>query len=170
MGNKLNDFRYFTYEEYDKMIDLMLYNVWKNTYISKEDIKQNLFIYIFNLETKIYEKRYGHINNIKGYIVHSLKFKTRTMVKDMFEKFKKEQHIDLVEYGETVEDTSLSNLEQKLVDKIYIKELLDYYEVLEEDRKVLLTDMKLRRRNERYLLNRWLKRKISKEYDKWRIN
>ena len=51
---EINDsFEYFTYEEYDKMLDLMLFNLYKNTYVSKEDIKQDLMIFILKLENKI---------------------------------------------------------------------------------------------------------------------
>ena len=40
------EFTYFTYEEYDKMLDLMLYNIYRNTFIDKDDLKQDLIIFI----------------------------------------------------------------------------------------------------------------------------
>ena len=51
------EFTYFTYEEYDKMLDLMLYNIYKNTFIDKDDLKQELIIFIMRLEKKILQEK-----------------------------------------------------------------------------------------------------------------
>ena len=60
------DFIYFTYEEYDKMLDLMLYNIWKKTFIDKEDLKQDLIIFILRFEKRIQKYKEDRIDNIKG--------------------------------------------------------------------------------------------------------
>ena len=78
------DFTYFTYEEYDKMLDLMLFNLYKNTYVCKDDIKQDLMIFILKLEKKIKDKKIDNIDNVKGYIVHCLKMKTSNVCKKFF--------------------------------------------------------------------------------------
>ena len=95
----INDsFEYFTYEEYDKMLDLMLFNLYKNTYISKEDIKQDLMIFILKLENKIKKYKINDLENVKGYIVYSLKRKTSNVCKQFFINMFKENHIDIMEY------------------------------------------------------------------------
>ena len=57
MSNTGEDFTHFTYEEYDKMLDLTLFNLYKNTYVCKDDIKQDLMIFILKLEKKIKDKK-----------------------------------------------------------------------------------------------------------------
>lgn len=161
-----NDFIYFTYEEYDKLMDIMLYNVWKNTYISKEDLKQNLFIFIFNLESKIKNKE--NILNIKGYIIHCLRQKIRNVVKEYFKKITERVTIDVLDLEDIL--ISDSNVENYIVNKIYIENLFDYYDISEDERKLLLYDRDNYYRNERFVLSRRLKNKMLREKDKkWRV-
>ena len=161
-----NDFIYFTYEEYDKLMDIMLYNIWKNTYISKEDLKQNLFIFIFNLESKIKNKE--NILNIKGYIIHCLRQKIRNVAKEYFKKITERVTIDVLDLEDIL--ISDSNVENYIVNKIYIENLFDYYDISEDERKLLLYDRDNHYRNERFVLSRGLKNKILREKDKkWRV-
>ena len=161
-----NDFIYFTYEEYDKLMDIMLYNIWKNTYISKEDLKQNLFIFIFNLESKIKNKE--NILNIKGYIIHCLRQKIRNVAKEYFKKITERVTIDVLDLEDIL--ISDSNVENYIVNKIYIENLFDYYDISEDERKLLLYDRDNHYRNERFVLSRRLKNKILREKDKkWRV-
>ena len=90
------EFTYFTYEEYDKMLDLMLFNLYKNTYVCKDDIKQDLMIFILKLEKKIKDKKIDNIDNVKGYIVHCLKMKTSNVCKKFFSDMIKNNFIDIV--------------------------------------------------------------------------
>lgn len=166
---EINDsFEYFTYEEYDKMLDLMLFNLYKNTYVSKEDIKQDLMIFILKLENKIKKHKINDLENVKGYIVHSLKRKTSNVCKQFFINMFKENHIDVMEY-ESFLITCDNNIEEDLVNKYYLEDLFEYYKVKEEDRLLLLQSRTGNTRNERHLLLKWLKRKI-KGNDKWRIS
>lgn len=161
-----NDFIYFTYEEYDKLMDIMLYNVWKNTYISKEDLKQNLFIFIFNLESKIKNKE--NILNIKGYIIYCLRQKIRNVAKEYFKKITERVTIDVLDLEDIL--ISDSNVENYIVNKIYIENLFDYYDISEDERKLLLYDRDNHYRNERFVLSRRLKNKMLREKDKkWRV-
>lgn len=162
------EFTYFTYEEYDKMLDLMLYNIYRNTFIDKDDLKQELIIFIMRLEKKIFTKE-KDIDNIKGYIVHCVKMKTRTLAKEFFERLKKENSSSLDIIDDVISDNS--DIENYIVNKSYINDLFDYYEILEEDRNLLLGHRPNSRRNERYLLNRWLKNKVlKKDKEKWKLS
>ena len=165
---EINDsFEYFTYEEYDKMLDLMLFNLYKNTYVSKEDIKQELIMFIMKLENKIINRE-ENIDNIKGFIVHSLKMKTRNITKEFFEKMKKENNVSINLIEEVISDEE--DIEEYLVTKYYLESLFEYYQVLEEDRNLLLGIRDNDYRNERYLLLRWLKKKVTKfDKDKWKL-
>lgn len=161
-----DDFLYFTYEEYDKLMDMMLYNIWKNTYISKEDLKQNLFIFIFNLESRI--KNRDNILNVKGYIVHCLKQKIRNVAKEYFKKITERVTIDVLDLEDIL--ISDSNVENYIVNKIYIDNLFDYYDISEDERKLLLYDRDNYYRNERFVLSRRLKNKMLREKDgKWEV-
>lgn len=162
------EFTYFTYEEYDKMLDTMLYNIYKNTFVDKDDLKQELIIFIMRLEKKIFARE-DEIDNIKGYIVHCVKMKTRTLAKEFFERLKKENSSSLDIIDDVVSDNS--DIENYIVNKSYINDLFDYYEILEEDRNLLLGHRPNNRRNERYLLNRWLKNKVlKKDKEKWKLS
>lgn len=153
------DFTYFTYKEYDKMLDLMLYNIWKETYVSKEDLKQELIIFIMRLESKIMRSN-SNIDNIKGYIIHCLKMKTRNLTKNFFKKIREENSINI----ELIEDIVCDDLdiEDYIVTKSYLNDLFDYYNVLKEDRELLLGYKDSDFKNERYLLLRWLRGKATK--------
>ena len=162
------EFTYFTYEEYDKILDLMLYNIYRNTFIDKDDLKQELIMFIMRLEKKIFVKE-KDIDNIKGYIVHCVKMKTRTLAKEFFERLKKENSSSLDIIDDVVSDDF--DIENYIVNKSYINDLFDYYEILEEDRNLLLGHRPNNRRNERYLLNRWLKNKVlKKDKEKWKLS
>lgn len=163
------DFIYFTYEEYDKMLDLMLYSVWKKTFIDKEDLKQDLIIFILRFEKKIKRFKEDNIDNIKGYIVHSLKMKTANIVKDFFKRMRENNTLDLTEYEEII--SSHFDTEDYIVNKSYIKDLFDYYEVEKEDRLLLLGLRENNYRNERYLLQRWLKKRVQNfDKNKWKLD
>ena len=161
------DFNYFTYEEYDKMLDLMLFNLYKNTYVCKDDIKQDLMIFILKLEKKIKDKKIDNIDNVKGYIVHCLKMKTSNVCKKFFSDMIKNNFIDIMEYESYLVNCD-NSIEEALVNKYYLEDLFEYYKVKEEDRLLLLQSRTGNTKNERYLLLKWLKRKINKN-DKWRI-
>lgn len=162
----MNDFKYFTYEEYNNLMNMMLYNVWKNTFINKEDLKQNLFIFIMKLENKIKEK--DNILNIQGYIVHCLKQKVRLVTKEFFKKIIEKSNINI----ESLEDniTSDNSIEDYIINKVYIESLFDYYDIPKEEQKLLLFERDNGFRNERYLANRKLKRIMFKNgTQKWRV-
>ena len=161
------DFTYFTYEEYDKMLDLMLFNIYKNTYVCKDDIKQDLMIFILKLEKKIKDKKIDNIDNVKGYIVHCLKMKTSNVCKKFFSDMIKNNFIDIMEYESYLVNCD-NSIEEALVNKYYLEDLFEYYKVKEEDRLLLLQSRTGNTKNERYLLLKWLKRKINKN-DRWRI-
>ena len=161
------EFTYFTYEEYDKMLDLMLYNIYRNTFIDKDDLKQDLIMFIMKLEKKIFVKE-KDIDNIKGYIVHCLKMKTRTLAKEFFERLKKENSSSLDIIDDVVSDNS--DIENYIVNKSYINDLFNYYKISEDDRNLLLWNRPNNRRNERYILNRRLKNNVlKKDKEKWKI-
>ena len=144
----------------------MLYNVWKNTYISKEDLKQNLFIFLFNLEKKVENKK--DILNVQGYIVHCLKQKIRNVTKDFFKKISERVNVDI----EEIEDTLISDydIEEYIVNKIYVENLFEYYDISEDERELLLYERDINHRNERYILSRRLKNKVTKtEKEKWGV-
>ena len=162
------DFTYFTYEEYDKMLDLMLFNLYKNTYVCKDDIKQDLMIFILKLEKKIRDKKIDNLDNVKGYIVHCLKMKTSNVCKKFFSDMIKNNFIDIMEYESYLVNCDNINVERDLVNKQYLNDLFEYYQVKEEDRLLLLQSRNNNTRNERHLLLKWLKRKINKN-DRWRI-
>lgn len=170
MGNlEQRDFIYFTYEEYDKMLDLMLYNIWKKTFIDKEDLKQDLIIFILRFEKRIQKYKEDRIDNIKGYIVHSLKMKTVNIMKDFFRKMKENNTLDLTEYEEII--SSHFDTEDYVINKSYIRDLFDYYEVEKEDRLLLLGLRENNHRNERYLLQRWLRKRVQNfDKDKWKLD
>ena len=57
-----------------------------------------------------------------------------------------------------------------LINKYYLDDLFEYYKVKEEDRLLLLQSRNNNNKNERYLLLRWLKRKVTKlDKDKWKL-
>ena len=162
------DFTHFTYEEYDKMLDLMLFNLYKNTYVCKDDIKQDLMIFILKLEKKIKDKKIDNIDNVKGYIVHCLKMKTNNVCKKFFSDMIKNNFIDIMEYESYLVNCDNINVERDLVNKQYLNDLFEYYQVKEEDRLLLLHSRSNTTKNERYLLLKWLKRKINKN-DRWKL-
>ena len=162
------DFTHFTYEEYDKMLDLMLFNLYKNTYVCKDDIKQDLMIFILKLEKKIKDKKIDNIDNVKGYIVHCLKMKTNNVCKKFFSDMIKNNFIDIMEYESYLVNCDNINVERDLVNKQYLNDLFEYYQVKEEDRLLLLQSRNNNTRNERHLLLKWLKRKINKN-DRWKL-
>ena len=162
------DFTYFTYEEYDKMLDLMLFNLYKNTYVCKDDIKQDLMIFILKLEKKIKDKKIDNIDNVKGYIVHCLKMKTNNVCKKFFSDMIKNNFIDIMEYESYLVNCDNINVERDLVNKQYLNDLFEYYQVKKEDRLLLLQSRNNNTRNERHLLLKWLKRKINKN-DRWKL-
>ena len=162
------DFTYFTYEEYDKMLDLMLFKLYKNTYVCKDDTKQDLMIYILKLEKKIKDKKINNIDNVKGYIVHCLKMKTNNVCKKFFSDMIKNNFIDIMEYESYLVNCDNINVERDLVNKQYLNDLFEYYQVNEEDRLLLLQSRNNNTRNERHLLLKWLKRKINKN-DRWKL-
>ena len=162
------DFTYFTYEEYDKMLDLMLFNLYKNTYVCKDDIKQDLMIFILKLEKKIRDKKVDNLDNVKGYIVHCLKMKTSNVCKKFFSDMIKNNLIDIMEYESYLVNCDNINVERDLVNKQYLNDLFEYYQVKEEDRLLLLHSRSNTTKNERYLLLKWLKRKINKN-DRWKL-
>ena len=161
------EFTYFTYEEYDKMLDTMLYNIYKNTFVDKDDLKQDLIIFIMRLEKKIFARE-DEIDNIKGYIVHCVKMKTRTLAKEFFERLKKENSSSLDIIDDVVSDNF--DVENYIVNKSYINDLFDYYKISEDDRNLLLWNRPNNRRNERFILNRRLKNNVlKKDKEKWKI-
>ncbi len=161
------EFTYFTYEEYDKMLDTMLYNIYKNTFVDKDDLKQDLIMFIMRLEKKIFARE-DEIDNIKGYIVHCVKMKTRTLAKEFFERLKKENSSSLDIIDDVVSDNL--DIENHIVNKSYINDLFDYYKISEDDRNLLLWNRPNNRRNERYILNRRLKNNVlKKDKEKWKI-
>ena len=161
------EFTYFTYEEYDKMLDTMLYNIYKNTFVDKDDLKQELIIFIMRLEKKIFARE-DEIDNIKGYIVHCVKMKTRTLAKEFFERLKKENSSSLDIIDDVVSDNS--DIENYIINKSYINDLFDYYKISEDDRNLLLWNRPNNRRNERFILNRRLKNNVlKKDKEKWKI-
>lgn len=162
----MSEFKYFTYEEYSDLMDMMLYTVWKNTYINKEDLKQNLFIFVIKLENKLKEK--DNILNVQGYIVQCLRQKVRLVTKDFFKKIIEKSNIDI----ESLEDniTSDSDIEDYIINKVYVESLFDYYDISEEEQKLLLFKRDNNFRNERYLANRKLKKIMFKNgMKKWRV-
>lgn len=161
------DFTYFTYDEYSKMLDLMLFNLHKNTYISKEDIKQDLMIFILKLEYKIKKYKINSLNNIKGYIVVSLKRKVSDICKHLFKKFSIENYLDIMEYEYNV-DLENDNLEEEILNKIYLNELFEYYEISKNSKLLLFQNRSNYNRNERYLLLKWIRRRV-KRNEKWRL-
>ena len=106
-------------------MDMMLYNVWKNTFINKEDLKQNLFIFILKLENKLKEK--DNILNIQGYIVHCLKQKVRLITKEFFKKIIEKSNIDIESLEYNI--ASDNNIEDYIINKVYIENLFDYYDI-----------------------------------------
>lgn len=161
------EFTYFTFQEYDKMLDLMLYNLWKETFISKDDIKQELIMFIMKLESKIINRE-ENIDNVKGFIVHSLKMKTNNITKEFFEKMRKENNVSIDLIEEVISNEE--DIEDYLVKKYYLESLFEYYQVLEEDRNLLLGIRDNDYRNERYLLLRWLKKRVTNfDKDKWKL-
>ena len=145
---------------------MMLYTVWKNTYINKEDLKQNLFIFVIKLENKLKEK--DNILNVQGYIVQCLRQKVRLVTKDFFKKIIEKSNIDI----ESLEDniTSDSDIEDYIINKVYVESLFDYYDISEEEQKLLLFKRDNNFRNERYLANRKLKKIMFKNgMKKWRV-
>lgn len=166
---EINDnFIYFTYEEYDKMLDLMLFNLYKNTYVSKDDIKQDLMIFILKLEYKIKKYKIDNVDNVKGYIVHCLKMKTSSVCKKFFINMFKENYIDIMDYENYLIECNSIDVEKDLVNKQYLNDLFEYYQVREEDRLLLLQSRDNNTRNERYLLLKWLRRKVRKN-NKWKL-
>lgn len=161
------EFTYFTYEEYDKMLDTMLYNIYKNTFVDKDDLKQELIMFIMRLEKKIFARE-DEIDNIKGYIVHCVKMKTRTLAKEFFERLKKENSSSLDIIDDVVSDNF--DIENYIVNKSYINDLFDYYKISEDDKNLLLWNRPNNRRNERFILNRRLKNNVlKKDKEKWKI-
>ena len=161
------EFTYFTYEEYDKMLNTMLYNIYKNTFVDKDDLKQELIMFIMRLEKKIFARE-DEIDNIKGYIVHCVKMKTRTLAKEFFERLKKENSSSLDIIDDVVSDNS--DIENYIINKSYINDLFDYYKISEDDRNLLLWNRPNNRRNERFILNRRLKNNVlKKDKEKWKI-
>ena len=164
MDNKNEEFKFFTYEEYNKILDYLLFNVWKKTYIDIEDLKQDLFIFIVRLENKI-SKNIDNIRNPQGYIMHCLKFKTKEVVKNFF-KIVSEDKLDLLRYEEII--PSDLEIENKIVNKLFLEEIFKHYNLKKEDIDLLLGKRDNAFRNERYLLNRFLKKNIKiKEKEKW---
>ena len=121
---------------------------------------------VFNLPRIINNKE--NILNIKGYIIHCLRQKIRNVAKEYFKKITERVTIDVLDLEDIL--ISDSNVENYIVNKIYIENLFDYYDISEDERKLLLYDRDNHYRNERFVLSRRLKNKILREKDKkWRV-
>ena len=118
-----------TLEHIRLLEDLILFNLYKNTYVSKEDIKQDLMIFILKLEKKIKDKKIDNIDNVKGYIVHCLKMKTSNVCKKFFSDMIKNNFIDIMEYESYLVNCDNINVERDLVNKQYLNDLFEYYQV-----------------------------------------
>ena len=120
------------------------------------------------MKKKIKDKKIDNIDNVKGYIVHCLKMKTNNVCKKLFSDMIKNNFIDIMEYESYLVNCDNINVERDLVNKQYLNDLFEYYQVKEEDRLLLLHSRSNTTKNERYLLLKWLKRKVRKN-DKWKL-
>ena len=93
--------------------------------------------------------------------------KTSNVCKKFFSDMIKNNFIDIMEYESYLVNCD-NSIEEALVNKYYLEDLFEYYKVKEEDRLLLLQSRTGNTKNERYLLLKWLKRKINKN-DRWRI-
>ena len=53
------EFKIFTYEEYEEIFNYLLSDIRDNTVVSKEDIKQEILIYLLRKEEKVFNSYYG---------------------------------------------------------------------------------------------------------------
>ena len=97
--------------------------------------------------------------------MYCLKFKTKEVVKNFF-KIVSEDKLDLLGYEEII--PSDLEIENKIVNKLFLEEIFKHYNLKKEDIDLLLGKRDNAFRNERYLLNRFLKKNIKiKEKEKW---
>ena len=89
-----SDLIFNTYGKYNEIIDKLIYSLRDNTYIDKEDIKQDILIDILKEEQKLQEKGTDNIKNIDAYFYCVIRNKVRNEIKKTFKKFDTEKAYD----------------------------------------------------------------------------
>ena len=114
------EFKIFTYEEYEEIFNYLLSDIRDNTVVSKEDIKQEILIYLLRKEEKVFNN--NSIENKRGYIVQLLKNHLKTLKGKFI--YNNINHYDIDDYSEVL--TEDIHYENSLINDIVIDDTTKY--------------------------------------------
>ena len=114
------EFKIFTYEEYEEIFNYLLSDIRDNTVVSKEDIKQEILIYLLRKEEKVFNN--NSIENKRGYIVQLLKNYLKTLKGKFI--YNNINHYDIDDYSEVL--TEDIHYENSLINDIVIDDTTKY--------------------------------------------
>ena len=149
------EFKIFTYEEYEEIFNYLLSDIRDNTVVSKEDIKQEILIYLLRKEEKVFNN--NSIENKRGYIVQLLKNYLKTLKGKFI--YNNINHYDIDDYSEVL--TEDIHYENSLINDIVIDDTL--VEFLNNKEKSILLDKVEYNRYKKYRIYSKLKRKLDEK-------
>ena len=149
------EFKIFTYEEYEEIFNYLLSDIRDNTVVSKEDIKQEILIYLLRKEEKVFNN--NSIENKRGYIVQLLKNYLKTLKGKFI--YNNINHYDIDDYSEVL--TEDIHYENSLINDIVIDDTLG--EFLNNKDKSILLDKVECNRYKKYRIYNKLKRKLDEK-------
>ena len=149
------EFKIFTYEEYEEIFNYLLSDIRDNTVVSKEDIKQEILIYLLRKEEKVFNN--NSIENKRGYIVQLLKNHLKTLKGKFI--YNNINHYDIDDYSEVL--TEDIHYENSLINDIVIDDTL--VEFLNNKEKSILLDKVECDRYKKYRIYSKLKRKLDEK-------
>ena len=154
-----SDFIFNTYGKYNEIIDKLIYSLRDNTYIDKEDIKQDILIDILKEEQKLQEKGTDNIKNIDAYFYCVIRNKVRNEIKKTFKKFDTEKAYDDEYFDNIEEDYQLDDI---INYKTEFNKLSEDCNLSDYEIDILLERRNKKSKNEKSNIIRKIKRKLSK--------
>jgi len=151
-------FKYFDYEFYNSYLDKILWSNTKETLICNEDIKQNMFIYIIEMEDYIDRKGVENISHLENYVKFLLKNRVRNEMKKLYKDMNHVKiDIDSLE-SELIDEAQDENI---LCDKILLNDILNSVNITEKEKNILLDKDFKEYRNQKYNILKKIRRRLS---------
>lgn len=135
----MEDFKYETYENYLSMIENNIWSFGKNTFINKEDIIQDVFLGIVDLEHRIDKMGVENIKYLKSYLYFIIKRLVRKTLMKNFNHINT-YHLDVDELSDYIPDRY--NYENNIMNKMLFDEICKICYLTDRDRNMLLGSIK----------------------------
>lgn len=142
------EFRYFDYEFYDNFLNKIIRGFHSNTVVSREDIKQDMFLEILNIEEYVYNRK-DRVNNEKNFIKFLIVKRLKNVINKAYRTINNNSNnIEITELAEYLSDDN----ENLLNSKIILNDLLERVKLSEDEINLLLGKRIENKRNERQKL------------------